>query len=45
MTAEELQIWLEEHIDEIFSFMDYEPTIESEEELAGTLRYWFDRED
>ena len=45
MTVEELQSWLEDHIDQIFSFMDYEPTIESDEDLADTLRYWFDRED
>lgn len=45
MTAEELQAWVDEHIDDIVCFMDYEPTIETDEDLAGTLRYWFDRED
>ncbi|QDG51127.1 hypothetical protein FIV42_10385 [Persicimonas caeni] len=41
MTVEELQQWLEEHIDKIFTFMDYEPTIDSEEEFATTMGYWF----
>lgn len=41
MSPEELRAWLSERIDEIVQFMDYEPTLESEEELATTLGYWF----
>jgi len=41
MTPMELQDWLTEHIDRIVAFVDYEPTIESEEELAETFGYWF----
>lgn len=44
MTAEELQAWLEENIDLIVVFMDYEPTIDSDEELAMTLGFWFDND-
>lgn len=44
MTAEELQTWLEENIDLIMAFMDYEPTIDSEEELSMTLGFWFDND-
>lgn len=44
MTAEELQAWLEENIDLIVAFMDYEPTIDSDEELAMTLGFWFDND-
>ncbi len=45
MTPEELQEWLEAHIDEIFAFMDYEPTLNSEEEFVETMGYWFGRDD
>lgn len=41
MTNEELQKWLDEQFDEIFRFMEYEPSIDSEEQLATTLGYWF----
>lgn len=41
MSPDELRAWLTEHIGEIFKFMDYEPTLHSEEELATTLGYWF----
>jgi len=40
MTVQELVAWLEAH-EEIYSFMDYETTIETEKELADTLGYWF----
>jgi hypothetical protein len=45
MTAEELQAWLETHIYDIHAFMDYEPTIDSDDELMTTLGYWFRRDD
>jgi hypothetical protein len=41
MSPDELRAWLTEHIGEIFRFMDYEPTLDSEDELATTLGYWF----
>ena len=44
MTGEELQRWLEEQGDTIASFMDYDPTIQTEEELEQTLQSWFDSE-
>lgn len=44
MTAEDLQAWLEDQIDLIVAFMDYEPTIDSDDELAMTLGFWFDNE-
>ncbi len=44
MTAEELQAWLEDNVDLIVAFMDYEPTIDSNEELAMTLGFWFDND-
>jgi alkanesulfonate monooxygenase SsuD/methylene tetrahydromethanopterin reductase-like flavin-dependent oxidoreductase (luciferase family) len=40
MEAQDLQRWLEDHVQEIFQFMDYEATIESDEQLAVTLGYW-----
>ena len=42
MNVEQLRAWLEEHCNLIFSMMDYEPTLEDEDELADTLNYWFD---
>ncbi len=45
MTTDELRSWLKEHCDTIVMFMDYEPYLESEEELAETLGYWFDGSD
>ena len=45
MTPSDLQKFLDEHCDVITSFMDYEPFCESEEELATTLGYWFDKPD
>ena len=44
MTHRELQAWLETHTADIVCFMDYEPSIETDEELATTLGYWFDSE-
>lgn len=44
MTAEELQAWLEENVDLIVAFMDYEPSIDSDDELAMTLGFWFDND-
>ncbi len=40
MTPEELGKWLSENLDEIYTFMDYEATIDSEKELAVTLGHW-----
>jgi len=43
MTVDELRNWLEEHIDEIFAFMDYEATLRDDEEMMRDLgKYWFD---
>jgi len=42
MNTAQLRSWLEKHIDDICSFMDYEPTLDSDEELRRTLGYWFD---
>ncbi len=36
-----LRTFLEEHAHTIFAFMDYEPTLESEQALARTLGFWF----
>ena len=42
MTLDELITWLEEHVQSIFRFTDYEVTRESEAELADILgTYWF----
>lgn len=42
MTIDDLRAWLEKYIDDICSFMDYEPSLDSERELRKTLGYWFD---
>lgn len=44
MDAKELQDWVQEHVDSIATFMDYEATVDDEEEFYDTLRYWFDNE-
>ncbi len=40
MTPEALGKWLSDNVDSIYSFMDYEPTLETEAELAETLGQW-----
>lgn len=40
MTPTDLQHWLTTHIDQIVRFLDYEPTIDTDEELADTLDAW-----
>ena len=42
MTPHELQLFLTTHIQDIFSFMDYEATLKSTDEFAHHLaNYWF----
>ena len=41
MTPEELQEWLDNYLIEISMFMDYEPSIKTEESLRLTLEHWF----
>lgn len=45
MEGTALQQWVEAHCDSIISFMDYEPTPESEDELKSTLGSWLDNSD
>jgi len=42
MDGAALQRWVTEHVDHIFAFMDYEPTIEEADEVKSTLGYWLD---
>lgn len=42
MSPKELAQWLSQNADRIDAFMDYEIVIESEEELAATLEFWFE---
>ena len=41
MDTTELRAWLELHCMDVFAFMDYEPTLSSDDALAGTMDAWF----
>jgi hypothetical protein len=41
MDLEALRTWLVEHVHDIAACMDYEPTLDTDEELARTLGHWF----
>lgn len=41
MDPKALQAWLEAHLDDIFSFMDYEATLDSPQEFSSTMAAWF----
>lgn len=43
MNPEQLQAWVQTHIDDLFRFMDYEPTVD-DEELVDTLGSWLDND-
>lgn len=41
MDLADLRALLEEHAHTIFAFMDYEPTLATDDHLAATLGFWF----
>ena len=43
MNPEQLQAWVQAHIDDLFRFMDYEPTVD-DAEFLDTMGSWLDNE-